>query len=862
MSVKIFISYSHKDEEFKDEFIEHLGSLKQNNIISEWNDRKITGTDNWENEIDENLETSNIIIFLVSSAFISSEYCFGVEAKKALALHKESKARVLPIIIRSVDWQDNDFSKLQSAPKDLKPVSLWKDRDSAWLDTIRIIKGIIDKYFLEEKHINNSIQINHIVDKEKTSHTNINLTNETLEWLEDTSIKLTHRKLDYVELKDIYISPALKKDTEKNDLEKNKPLSSDIIFLKKDKYTISGEEQNGKTSLLKKWCKELLKNDFVPVYLNAESIKRSDLDTLLQKALKQMYTGIEVTEYLTNDKRAICIDNLDLIGLNDQYLKKFLDEVEETFSWVVITFDNTYKLLTKFDSLLNPYNSYTLFNFGNEKREELIAKWVTLGQEETIQEDDLYLKVTELKREIDAIVKNNIVPSKPIYLLMILQVFEAKTKLNFDLTSHGHCYQRLIIQSFENANVKPNDYDMYLNVLTELSWWIFINKVTPNTEQIKNILSEYRKIYILPKNNKIIETLIEHHVLQTKNNLIGFKYPYIYYFFVGKRIAETYTKENETRKQLSNIIKNIHREDYANILIFITHHTKEDWILKDIHSVLSGLFEKENKASLEPKQLEFMRNFLKTIPDLVIQQKEISKSRLSINRQLDELDSTQKPNDSEDLSEDHQQILANVNKTFKGMEVTGQIIRNRHASLKRDEIYELVNKAISSGLRLLNYCLDNSKLVKDEIIQLISDQVQKDPSTQNIDIKDKVEDVYLQLTYQLLNGVLQKIISSIGSSEAEEIYTELALDENSPAYDLIKLGIDLQFRRNLNIDKVLETQKNLKNNPICQRILKELIINHIYMFPVRLETKQQLADKMNIPIQTQRNLEQIRESKG
>ena len=74
MSKKVFISYSHKDEVFKDSLTEHLSGLRRSGIISEWNDRKIIPSTDWSDQIDENLRGSEIILFLISSSFLSSDY--------------------------------------------------------------------------------------------------------------------------------------------------------------------------------------------------------------------------------------------------------------------------------------------------------------------------------------------------------------------------------------------------------------------------------------------------------------------------------------------------------------------------------------------------------------------------------------------------------------------------------------------------------------------------------------------------------------------------------------------------------------------------------------------------------------------
>ncbi|MEI8640911.1 toll/interleukin-1 receptor domain-containing protein [Pseudoalteromonas sp. Hal099] len=91
MNKKIFISYAHKDELYKEELIEHMSGLRRAGIINEWDDRKIVAGQNWEEEISSSLTSSNIILFLISASFMNSDYCMGVEVKTALEMHERGK---------------------------------------------------------------------------------------------------------------------------------------------------------------------------------------------------------------------------------------------------------------------------------------------------------------------------------------------------------------------------------------------------------------------------------------------------------------------------------------------------------------------------------------------------------------------------------------------------------------------------------------------------------------------------------------------------------------------------------------------------------------------------------------------------
>ena len=84
-------------------------------------------------------------MLLVSADFVASDYCYDVEMKRALERHDAGKARVIPIILRAVDWHSVPLGKLQALPKDGKPVTLWPDRDSAWNDVATGIRKVVEQ---------------------------------------------------------------------------------------------------------------------------------------------------------------------------------------------------------------------------------------------------------------------------------------------------------------------------------------------------------------------------------------------------------------------------------------------------------------------------------------------------------------------------------------------------------------------------------------------------------------------------------------------------------------------------------------------------------------------------------------------
>ncbi len=77
--------------------------MKRKGLISRWHDHEITAGNEWQEEINEHLNTAQIILLLISPDSIASDYCYDIEMTRALERHKAKEARVIPIILRPAD---------------------------------------------------------------------------------------------------------------------------------------------------------------------------------------------------------------------------------------------------------------------------------------------------------------------------------------------------------------------------------------------------------------------------------------------------------------------------------------------------------------------------------------------------------------------------------------------------------------------------------------------------------------------------------------------------------------------------------------------------------------------------------------
>src|SRR6266704_889376 len=146
MTVKMFCCYAHEDEPLLNKLKAHLRPLQRKGLIDVWYDRDISAGTDWEQQIKEQLNTAQIILLLVSPDFMDSDYCYGIELKRALERDEQGEAHVIPIILRPVYWQDV-LGKLQALPTDAIPVmsSGWQYQDEAFFNVTEGIRNVAVK---------------------------------------------------------------------------------------------------------------------------------------------------------------------------------------------------------------------------------------------------------------------------------------------------------------------------------------------------------------------------------------------------------------------------------------------------------------------------------------------------------------------------------------------------------------------------------------------------------------------------------------------------------------------------------------------------------------------------------------------
>jgi tetratricopeptide (TPR) repeat protein len=155
--LNIAYCYASEDEALRYELDKHLSILKHQGLIITWQNSEILAGSEFKLEKEIQLNKAKIILLLISSDFLNSDYCYSIEMRHALQRHSLKDAKVISILLRAVDWKDAPFSILPTLPINHVPITSWQNRDEAFAEVTREVRRLVTEFF-NESFLNNTSQ--------------------------------------------------------------------------------------------------------------------------------------------------------------------------------------------------------------------------------------------------------------------------------------------------------------------------------------------------------------------------------------------------------------------------------------------------------------------------------------------------------------------------------------------------------------------------------------------------------------------------------------------------------------------------------------------------------------------------------
>lgn len=122
--VTVFVSYSHRDRKFKDEFRRWLVTLERTGRVHFWDDDEIEAGAFWAGEIFHVMAKAQAAVLLVTQDFIASDFIHLKELPTLLARHRQKELKILWVPIGPSDVEETEIQKLQAIWNPADPLSM------------------------------------------------------------------------------------------------------------------------------------------------------------------------------------------------------------------------------------------------------------------------------------------------------------------------------------------------------------------------------------------------------------------------------------------------------------------------------------------------------------------------------------------------------------------------------------------------------------------------------------------------------------------------------------------------------------------------------------------------------------------
>ncbi len=712
--------------------------------------------------------------------------------------------------------------------------------------------------------------------------------------LEDVGANFTHPNVDTVHLSDIYVAPMLRR-VGKTNKDISADLLSDAVEADGIKYLISGNEASGKSSLAKFFFNKYYQLNLVPVLLDGmdfnSDLRKDKVLSIIRKKIASQYASVKTPfgdDKSKNEDYLLIIDDFHRSAKgNAMYWHVLLHNLESLTGHIIALSEIQIGLLDISEKPpFEDYDRYEILQFGPKERSQLINNWFRLGREtlEGDETNDLLRRTDEAKSSVRSILGRNYIPSYPLYILGMLQALEAVQVNNTNYSLYGFYYEKLINDSLGKAIKNTKETDFYYNFLTDYCFWLFTEEGSNKPvvqARFEGFYKNYCKRYAIDEDktplSKVKSNLYSANII-TIGHDIKIVQRYVYFFFVAKFISNNISKDDSIKQLVSKLIKRAFRNEYASILMFITHLSKDEWIVNELVDQANSIFQNVEPCKMED-DLEIVNNLITEIPKKIVGIIDISNER---DKQLEyeaaiEADETKFDNDNinyqefgldDDVSEID--VIAIFNLAMKTIDLLGEVAKKYWGGLLAEDKYNLVLASYNLGLRALHHYLDIMNTNRDELVNYIKKQVAEKYMKDNMttwsadnnkaEVKDVSDGLLFQFAFLASWVFIRRVSSAVGYDKLNLTYEEILNKFSSNSYKLIDLSIDLNYNE-IDIERIEEYKQIMKKNHMSYMMLRELSLYHLYLFDDGYKKRQQVFQIFDVDDKRQKKLSAIKVEK-
>lgn len=624
---------------------------------------------------------------------------------------------------------------------------------------------------------------------------------------EISRVEFISQNRENVEIEDLFIFPNLvqesefpygKSETKLGSIDKLKGLKRALII---------GGDNSGKTTLCRMLLLHLLEEGMPVMLVDMRSTGNvNDEKEFFRRKYENSFKG-DYDLWIRKPNKTVILDDLSATNIG------LLPIAKELFDDVFVsTSADNYIAYFVDDVRLAEFKRTKILQLKHWQQEELIRKW--RGLDPNISSGKKLLMdgtVDQIEKDVNSVIINKIIPRYPFFVLSVLQTYEAFMPQGLRITAFGHCYYALIVAQLLKLGIASEDLDSCFNLLEWFAHALEQTSRAPNAigiEDFERFKSQYREQFLVSQS--VFNRLLDRNspILSFAKGTVGFRSLYVYYFFLGRFLSENYA---DYRERISAMVEKSYLRDNSLTLIFLIHHASNQEILDDIILHTALVLDSQQPVNLDMDEVKVFQGLLKKLPNDIGSFGSVEEMRRAEREHRDELDES----DIDVHEESGFEIINDIYKALKNMEVLSQILKNKYGSIGIEKVSYIVETVLETGLKVARlFLLDESEI--SELANFLREKnVEEKGST---DLREGVR----FLVFVLVISCIAKSVTSIDKKELSRIVDSLCKEKSSPAYDLIHFlySVDVadQFTEDLR-DMVGLLFKKHRKNEFVERIV-------------------------------------------
>lgn len=666
-------------------------------------------------------------------------------------------------------------------------------------------------------------------------------------------------------LADLFVPPDMQANAGKGD--QKRILSTSVledVHRLEGGVLLTGEEKVGATSILLTLFQTFHDRGLVPVYIRGadmRGVSQKDIDKAVLKAVGEQYGEMCVPRFtqISGAQKVLLLDDFDDGPVKAASQRaQLLSSIASKFQRFIVSANEVFDL----DGSVRPHaqdalkdlKSFKILPMGYSLRARLINRWFQrTAADGTMDEDVLLGKCDQAERLLDAVLARNIVPSLPLYLLTLLQSFDAGSSSGFEESGLGEYYDFLLKEGLRTAGIPKQHWSSVIEYCSHLAWQLH---ATENKEislaDLRTFNDRFSKDQHRVDLSLRLKELVHARVLAEDSQYVRFRYHYIYYFLKGRFLAAQLS-DPVTQAYIRECCAHLYVRENANTILFLAHHAfKDPMFLACVVDAVTSPFKSALSIKFDGIDTAPLEGFVRDLPKLAYNGEQPEKMRETANQARDAVE------DGHDgLADDKSKgteldFVSQLIALFKTIEILGQILKNQIASVPRTKRVELLELIMLGPLRALTAYFEifttDHEAAEREISAMLEQKHSISDNAKRQEIARRLLAQFLQLVSY---GFIAKAVSSVSSDTLQEDVDAAAGSIGSPAARLIALGVRVDGPGKLPRKELLKSIEDTKGDFMASRVLQFLMLQRLYMFRTSAQDQQWLASKEVLDIKAQ-----------